>query len=123
MPGINDAPAAGRGDPRAGGRGRRDAASAASACTCAARCASVFFDWLRVATGPTCVERYEQLYARGAYAAAAPSASGSAALLRGAGAARGWPARSGATARRATPRAGASQRRAPAARAVQEALF
>ena len=60
-------PRAGRADPRAGRRGGGDQRSAASACTCAARCAAIFFEWLR-SYRPDLVERYEELYRRGAYA-------------------------------------------------------
>ena len=101
MPGDQRRARAGRADPRACDRGGRDAHRRRSRCTCAARCASVFFDWLREHR-PDLVPRYEQLYRRGAYAqpdgARAPGATGraghGAARPRGAG--RLSPPRAGA---------------------------
>ena len=64
MPGINDAPeqveeiiALATEDGAVSIGGRR--------CSCAARCGTIFFDWLR-SYRPDLVPRYEELYARGA---------------------------------------------------------
>ena len=66
MPGINDAPEQVE-EIVDCARRRARCRSAASRCTCAARCAAIFFDWLR-AKRPDLVPRYEQMYRRGAYA-------------------------------------------------------
>ena len=67
MPGINDAPHQIEPLLEQAAAGRRDEHRAAWRCTCAARCAQVFMDWLR-SQRPDLVPRYEQLYRRRAYA-------------------------------------------------------
>ena len=66
MPGINDAPEQVERIVALADRGRRACTSAASRCACAARSKEIFFDWLREHR-PELLERYERLYARGAY--------------------------------------------------------
>ena len=87
MPGINDDARAGRGDPAGWRRRPGRPGSAASRCTCAARCAAIFMDWLR-SYRPDLVPRYEELYARGRVRAAGEQERLSALVAARAGATR-----------------------------------
>ena len=66
MPGINDAPRAGGADRRGARRRRTRPTSAGRRCSCAARRARSSSSGC-ASTGPDLVERYERLYAKGAY--------------------------------------------------------
>ena len=114
MPGINDAPEqVARIVELATRPGRRR--SAATRCSCAASVREVFFDWLREHR-PDLVERYEKLYARGAYLQLADRRK----IERGAGAPwAGWSLRASAratAARRAAGRRRTTRRGADGAR-------
>ena len=65
MPGINDDARAGRGDPRGGGRAGATSVGGI-ALHLRGEVRGIFMDWLR-SYRPDLVERYEELYARGAY--------------------------------------------------------